>query len=280
MSRRALCRWCIALAVFFAAYFVLRTSRAAMNWLWYGAVLPAEQWLGRLCGRLTLSVGEVLILTAVFCAILWLPNVPRRIIAARGRRWGMALRLTLTALCAVLTVYAGFCLTWGIGYNTDSFQEKSGIHARPSTAETLAEVTAYFAGNLAACADDVPRDESGVCTLDRQAVLNRSGNRDGQVYCNGSLRYDFAGKELVIGENRVALTPTELRLLELFLNNRRQVLTREMLLARVWDDKENYVEEKALAVNIRRLREKIEEDPGKPCRIKTVFGIGYKWEEQ
>ena len=152
MSRRALRRWCIALAVFFAAYFALRTSRAAMTALWYGAVLPAEQWLGRLCGRLTLSVGEVLILTAVFCAILWLANVPRRIIAARGRRWGMALRLTLTALCAVLTVYAGFCLTWGIGYNTDSFQEKSGIHARPSTAETLAEVTAYFAGNLAAWA--------------------------------------------------------------------------------------------------------------------------------
>ena len=51
MSRRALCRWCIALAVFFAAYFALRTSRAAMTALWYGAVLPAEQWLGRLCGR-------------------------------------------------------------------------------------------------------------------------------------------------------------------------------------------------------------------------------------
>lgn len=144
MSRRALCRWYIALAVFFAAYFALRTSRAAMTALWYGAVLPAEQWLGRLCGRLTLSVGEVLILTAVFCAILWLANVPRRIIAARGRRWGMALRLTLTAALAAATVYAGFCLTWGIGYNTDGFQEKSGIHARPSTAETLAEVTAYL----------------------------------------------------------------------------------------------------------------------------------------
>ncbi len=105
--------------------FVLRTSRALlMNWLWYGAVLPAEQWLGRLCGRLTLSVGEVLILTAVFCAILWLPNVPRRIIAARGRRWGMALHLTLTALCAVLTVYAGFCLTWGIGYTSTAFRKK------------------------------------------------------------------------------------------------------------------------------------------------------------
>ena len=108
MSRRALCRWCIALAVFFAAYFALRTSRAAMTALWYGAVLPAEQWLGRLCGRLTLSVGEVLILTAVFCAILWLANVPRRIIAARSAVGAWHMRLTLTALCAVLTVYAGF----------------------------------------------------------------------------------------------------------------------------------------------------------------------------
>ena len=146
MSRRALCRWCIALAVFFAAYFALRTSRAAMNWLWYGAVLPVEQWLGRLCGRLALSVGEVLILTVVFCAILWLANVPRRIIAARGHRWGMALRLTLTAALAAATVYAGFCLTWGIGYNTDGFQEKSGIHARPSTAETLKAVSARWTG--------------------------------------------------------------------------------------------------------------------------------------
>ena len=174
MSARGLRRWGAVLAACFATYFALRTSRTAMTALWYGAVLPAEQWLGRLCGRLALSVGEVLILTVVFCAILWLANVPRRIIAARGRRWGMALRLTLTAALAATTVYAGFCLTWGIGYNTDSFQEKSGIHAQPSTAETLAEVTAYFAKELAACADDVPRDESGVCTLDRQAVLNRS----------------------------------------------------------------------------------------------------------
>ena len=45
MSRRALCRWCIALAVFFAAYFALRTSRAAMTALWYGAaVAGAAVW--------------------------------------------------------------------------------------------------------------------------------------------------------------------------------------------------------------------------------------------
>lgn len=112
-----------------------------------------------------------------------------------------------------------------------------------------------------------------------QAVLNRSLRQNSCMYYSGELRYDFEGKELVIGEKQILLTPTEIRLLEVFLNNRRQVLTREMLLARVWDDRESYVDEKALAVNIRRLREKIEEDPGNPSRIRTVFGIGYKWEE-
>ena len=175
MSARGQRRWCAALAVFFAVYFALRTSRAAMNKLWYGAICPAEQWLSRLWGSWRSSVGEVLVLTALFCAMLWLANVPRRIIAAR-RRWAMALRLTLTALCAVLTVYAGFCLTWGVGYNTDGFQEKSGLYAQPVSTETLAQVTAYFAENLAACADDVPRDADGVCVLDRAAVLEGSGS--------------------------------------------------------------------------------------------------------
>ena len=174
MNARGLRRWSAALAVFFAAYFALRTSHTAMTALWYGAMLPAEQWLGRMCGRLALSVGEVLILTSVFCAILWLANVPRRIIAARDHRWGMALRLTLTAALAATTVYAGFCLTWGIGYNTDGFQEKSGIRAQPSTAETLAEVTAYFAEELTACADDVPRNGDGICVLDRRETLDHS----------------------------------------------------------------------------------------------------------
>ena len=113
-----------------------------------------------------------------------------------------------------------------------------------------------------------------------QAVLNRSLCRDGRFYYNGDLCYDFDGKELKIGEKSIPLTPTEMRLLEVFLHNRRRVLTREMLLARVWDAQENYVDDKALAVNIRRLREKIEKEPGKPERIKTVFGIGYKWEEE
>ena len=75
------------------------------------------------------------------------------------------------------------------------------------------------------------------------------------------------------------LTATELRLLEYFLKNRGQVLTREQILENVWDSYENFVDERTLNVNVRRLREKIEKDPKNPRYIVTMFGIGYKWKE-
>lgn len=174
MRARALRRWCLSLAAFFAVYFSLRTSRTAMNWLWYAVLSPLERGLGTLCGGLDVSVAEVLLLTALFSALIWLCNVPRRIAAAR-RRWVCALRQLLAAFLAVLTVYAGFCLLWGTGYNTDGFQGKSGLTAQPVTTGALDKTARFFARQLAACADEVPRDAHGVCTLDRRQVLARSG---------------------------------------------------------------------------------------------------------
>ena len=57
------------------------------------------------------------------------------------------------------------------------------------------------------------------------------------------------------------------------------MLTREQIVEHVWDTYENYVDENTLNVNIRRLREKLEDDAKDPQYIKTVFGIGYKWQE-
>ena len=76
----------------------------------------------------------------------------------------------------------------------------------------------------------------------------------------------------------VELTALEMRLLEFFIQNKGIVLTRENLLEKIWDAKERYVEERTLNVSIRRLRKKIEDDPEDPKYIRTVFGIGYKWE--
>lgn len=173
MRARRLRRWLLVLAAFFTLYFSLRTSRTLMNALWYGVILPFEQCLSRLCGHVSLSVGEVLIVAAVCTAMIWLANVPRRLVRA-PKKLREAGSLTLTAACCVLTVYAGFCLLWGIGYNTDGFQAQSGLTAEPVSAETLERVTVLFAEELTACADEVPRDENGVCALDRRTVLAES----------------------------------------------------------------------------------------------------------
>ena len=61
------------------------------------------------------------------------------------------------------------------------------------------------------------------------------------------------------------------------MENREQVLTKEQILAHVWDAQGKFVDENTLSVTIRRLRAKIERDPKHPQLIRTVHGIGYIW---
>lgn len=130
------------------------------------------------------------------------------------------------------------------------------------------------------CDDYITKPFSTPLLLRRvQAVLKRTGKQGKELYCSGDLTYHFQQKELKCGGEAVNLTATEYRLLEMFLENRNQVLTREQILDKVWDTYENYVDEKTLSVNIRRLREKVEENPKEPKFILTVFGIGYKWSD-
>ena len=72
------------------------------------------------------------------------------------------------------------------------------------------------------------------------------------------------------------LSALEYRLLLAFINNRGSVLTRERLLDSMWDVAGTYVNDNTLTVCIKRLREKIEDDPAEPKIIQTVRGIGYK----
>lgn len=112
-----------------------------------------------------------------------------------------------------------------------------------------------------------------------QALLRRIGSQKRHIYYNRDLVYD---REQMLWKKRgtvIKLTATEQKLLELFVENRNIVLTREAMLDKIWDAEGNFVEEKTLNVNIRRLREKLEDDPKEPVYIKTVFGIGYKWSE-
>lgn len=73
------------------------------------------------------------------------------------------------------------------------------------------------------------------------------------------------------------LTAAEYKLLCLFLHNPNTVLTKELILEKLWDRNENYIDSSTLTVYIRRLRMKVEDDPSNPKMLLTARGMGYKW---
>lgn len=78
------------------------------------------------------------------------------------------------------------------------------------------------------------------------------------------------------GNEEIFLSVLEYRLLLVFLNNKGVVMSRNKLLEEIWDIAGEFVNDNTLTVYIKRLREKIEDDPQKPTIIKTVRGLGYK----
>lgn len=113
-----------------------------------------------------------------------------------------------------------------------------------------------------------------------RAQLRRSGmlrQQEQESVSEGTVRIE--GGRAYREEEPLELTATELRLLACFLRNRGQVLTREQLLAALWDEDANFVDDNTLSVYIRRLREKVERDPSAPQHLRTVRGLGYEWRE-
>lgn len=163
--------WLLADLLVLAAYFLCRGNRAWMNFLAERFTTPLKRAIGRLCYRVDFSVMELLaVLLVVGCAayVLWSAVAIAR---AKKRRWQRTYGAVLGGACIGLTVYAGFCLLWGVNFWTDSFQEKSGIYAQPVTQEDLLAVTAYFADRLSAAADAPERDESGVFAVPVEEIF-------------------------------------------------------------------------------------------------------------
>ncbi|MBU5485567.1 response regulator transcription factor [Clostridium sp. MSJ-11] len=79
---------------------------------------------------------------------------------------------------------------------------------------------------------------------------------------------------------QIGLTPLEFKLIFTLVNHSMQVLTREQILEILWDVDGHFIDDNTLSVYIRRLREKIEDNPNSPKYIITVRGLGYKWNER
>ena len=114
-----------------------------------------------------------------------------------------------------------------------------------------------------------------------RALLRRSRSLDSQdgMLCSGEIKVDLTEGRVSLGDVPVELTGAEYRLLCLFLKNSGRVLTRGVILDKLWDGAGNYVDDNTLSVYVRRLREKLEKDPSQPEHLQTVRGFGYRWKE-
>ena len=109
-----------------------------------------------------------------------------------------------------------------------------------------------------------------------QAALRKSGKKETDArYDDGYLKIDFDSLTAVRNGQALVLTPLEYKILRLLTANADKVLTKQLLLEKIWDSSGNFVDEHAVAVNISRLRKKIESE-GYSC-IKTLYGMGYQW---
>ncbi len=108
-----------------------------------------------------------------------------------------------------------------------------------------------------------------------RSVLRRSGKTK-RVVMLGSVSVD--AEKGIVSKNgtEINLSALEFRLLMAFVNHRGKLLTRNALLEEIWDAGGDFVNDNTLTVYIKRLREKIEDDPQKPEIIKTVRGLGYR----
>lgn len=89
--------------------------------------------------------------------------------------------------------------------------------------------------------------------------------------------FDFYKMEFYKNSMPIELSKTEQKLLKILFENRGITISRNDLINRVWTDSLEYVDENALSVTIKRLRDKLEDDSKSPKYIKTVYGIGYLW---
>lgn len=106
-------------------------------------------------------------------------------------------------------------------------------------------------------------------------ILKRTKEKNPSDFDDGFLKMDIEQAKVTVAGDLCSLTPTEFRLLKMFVEHEGQLLTYEVLLDRLWDGNGQFVDKHTLAVNINRLRGKIENEQHK--YISNVYGMGYQW---
>lgn len=115
-------------------------------------------------------------------------------------------------------------------------------------------------------------------SLERRVITENEGNKK-NIIESGVFKMDTYSRKFFKDGKELDLTPTEFLIMKTFLENKGRAITREELLNSVWGE-EFIGDSKIVDVNIRRLRSKIEGDSADPKYIETVWGLGYRWNDE
>lgn len=164
------------------------------------------------------------------------------------------------------------------GSGLDLLREVRMASAVPVILLTANDMETDIVGGLESGADDYITKPFSLAVLRARvnAQLRRTATPSGMVELE-PFSFDFDRMEFRKAGRLIELSKTEQKLLRVLVENRGRTLSRSMLVDRVWTDGAEYVDENALSVTVKRLRDKLEYVPSKPRYLKTVYGIGYTW---
>ena len=130
------------------------------------------------------------------------------------------------------------------------------------------------AGHMAAVSDNTGNENVAGGMTSGNVTVNGAGKNGEGWIADGDYRFHFAKMLFYCGEEQIELSKSEQKLLRILIENRGITLTRDWLLDCIWSVDAAFVDENTLSVTVKRLRDKL----GAQERIKTVYGIGYRWE--
>lgn len=139
-------------------------------------------------------------------------------------------------------------------------------------------------GYEAGCDDYITKPFSLAVLISKvNAIMSRYGGScsvTGSSIHSGNIELDTERGVVKKDGEYLNLTLNEHKLLRFFMENPGRILSKNQLLESIWDIDGSFIDDNTVAVNIRRLREKIEDDPSDPAVIKNVRGLGYIWERE
>ena len=150
-------------------------------------------------------------------------------------------------------------------------------YGMPTILLTARDMEEEMVEGFQAGADDYVTKPFSLAVLRMRVKAVRKRRAEGSVLCSHEIRLNLKECKVFCHDKECRLSKTEYELLEYFLRNKNQLLSKEQLWEAIWGTKERYVDDRSISMAISRLRQKLGSAGG---HLETVHGMGYMWKDE